>query len=169
MSGQGLPTGSAALMKHYFDGLPGFTPQFMEAYPRAQRQAEAWQLRRLLAMALMEINLYEDRRDDGTPRPWKERLAYWPELIAEKLWVVPDGIELGQILCRMHPTAEQQQMQYASYPLGRILVGGLRDAVVKTGSPEELAAYGEQLRKLMSRGALADQPYVKQLVEELGH
>ncbi len=115
-------------------------------------------------MALMEVNLYEDRTADGAPRSWEDRLATWKPLIAEKLWVVPDGITMGQILCRMHPTAEQHQLMYASYPLGRILIGRMRDAIVKTGTPEELARYGRYLRKLMARGALAGQPFVLKLI-----
>ena len=166
MSGQGLPMSSPALMRRYFGELPGFSAELMETYPQVRRRANAWSLRRLLVMALMEINLYEARQPDGSERPWKERLAHWKELIASRLWVVPDGIELGQILCRMHPTAEQHQLMYASYPLGRILVGQLRDAIVEKGGPEELKRYGEYLRRLMARGALADQPFVKELIAE---
>jgi len=167
MSGQALPMATPALMRRYFGGLPGFADTLLQRYPEVQRRAEAWMLRRLLVMALMEINLYEDRRPDGSERPFAERLAHWPELIESKLWVVPDGIELGQILCRMHPTADQHQLMYASYPLGRILVGELRDAIVRTGTPEELQRYGEIVRRLMARGALASQPTVTELLREV--
>lgn len=166
MSGESLPVATPALMERYFSGLEGFTPELMKHYPEVTRRAEAWDLRRLLVMALMEVNLYEDRHADGSERPWKERLAYWPQLLAERLWVVPDGITMGQILCRMHPTAEQHQLMYASYPLGRILVGQLRDALVKEGTPDELRRYGDALRTLMARGALADEPYVRRMTAD---
>ena len=166
MSGQALPTATPALMRRYFSGLPGFTETLMQRYPEVQRRAEAWTLRRLLVMALMEMNLYEDRRPDGSERPWAERLRQWPTLLAERLWVVPDGIALGQILCRMHPTADQHQLMYAAYPLGRVLVGGLRDSVVREGTLEELQRYGAVIRRLMARGALASQPTVKELLRE---
>jgi hypothetical protein len=167
MSGESLPVATPALMKRYFGGLEGFDERLMAVYPAVQQVAEAWDLRRLVVMALMEVELYEDRRPDGSERPWAERLQAWPKLLAERLWVVPDGIELGQILCRMHPTAEQHQLMYASYPLGRILVGQLRDAIVKDGTPEELARYGVAVRELMAQGALADQPSVKALIAKV--
>jgi len=167
MSGESLPVATPALMKRYFAGLEGFDEALLTVYPATQQSAEAWDLRRLIVMALMEVELYEDRRPDGSERPWAERLQAWPQLLAERLWVVPDGIELGQILCRMHPTAEQHQLMYASYPLGRILVGQLRDAIVKEGTPEELARYGVAVRELMAQGALADQPAVKALIAKV--
>ncbi len=168
MSGQDLPVANEALMRRYFGGLPGFDDALLERYPAAQRRAQAWDLRRLLVMALMEHELYVDRRPDGSERPWQERLAAWPQLLEQRLWVRPDGIELGQILCRMHPSSEQQQLMYASYPLGRILVGQLRDRLLGEGSPAELARYGVVLRRLMARGALADEPFVRSLLAELG-
>jgi hypothetical protein len=101
-------------------------------------------------MALMEVNLYEN------PAPWNNRMPVWGEMVKKYLFVEPKGIKLGQILCRTHPYGEQSQLGYASYPLGAATMMKVRDNIIKDGTPEELARYGEAMRRIMATGATGD-------------
>ncbi len=110
----------------------------------------AWEQRKLVVMALMELNLYENEA------PWNDRMPVWKDMVKQLLFVEPKGIKLGQILCRSHPYGEQSQLGYASYPLGAATMIKVRDNIIKEGTDEELARYGEAMKRIMATGATGD-------------
>lgn len=158
MSTEGLPIGTPSLGKRYFGKYDGFTDAFFDAYPQVSRKKGAWEIRRLLLMALAEINLYEE------DAPWNQRVAFWRDNCEEKLFVRPEGVELGHAIFRPHSFSSQYQMIYAGYPLGKATVMRIRDGIVKEGTPEELAEYGKALRRIMKLGARADQSFLMEMV-----
>lgn len=145
-----VPFTTPEMMKRYFSGIEGFNDKLFEIYPMARKRSAAWEQRKLLVMALMEINLYENEA------PWNDRLTVWEDMVRKYLFVEPKGIKLGQILCRSHPYGEQSQLGYASYPLGAATMMKVRDNIIKDGTQEELARYGEAMRRIMATGATGD-------------
>ena len=160
MTTQDLPFGTPELMKKYFGKLPGFNDKFCEVYPAMKRKQNAFMIRRLLTMAMGEINLYEsDKR-------WNKRVRWFEDVCEDKLFVKPKTLKMGQIQFRSHSYGEQSQMGYASYPLGFATVKRIREAIIKEGTPEELKAYGDAVRKIMEGGALTDQKQMLEIVRE---
>ncbi len=155
------------LMRHYFEGKPGFTDKLFDVYPVVSSQAVAWQTRRLLLMGLYEINLYVDRDAEGNEIPWETRVGAWDEMVRERLFVEPPEDALAQIMCRSHPFNDQSQLGYSSYSLGHALVIQIRHATVKEGAVAELEPFGDAMIRVMEQGAMANRGTVQAIIDEL--
>ena len=155
------------LMRHYFEGKPGFTDKLFDVYPQVKAQAIAWQTRRLLNMGLYEINLYVDRDAEGHEIPWEDRVGAWDEMVRQRLFVEPPEDAVAQIMCRSHPFNDQSQLGYSSYSLGHALVIQIRKATVVNGEVAELKPFGDAMIRVMAQGALASRKSVQAIVDEL--
>jgi len=155
------------LMRHYFEGKPGFTDKLFDVYPQVKAQAIAWQTRRLLLMGLYEINLYVDRDAEGNEIPWETRVGAWDEMVRQRLFVEPPADALAQIMCRSHPFNDQSQLGYSSYSLGHALIIDIRKATVLNGDVAELKTFGSAMIRVMEQGALANRRSVQAIIDEL--
>ena len=156
------------LMRRYFEGKEGFTDKLFQVYPQVTRQAAAWETRRLLNMAMYEINLYIDQDKDGNARSWEQRTGAWPQMVGDNLFVEPPEDALAQIMCRSHPFNDQSQLGYASYGLGFALVNQIGLKTIVEGNDEELKHFGEAMHRVMADGAVANRDSVQAIVDGLG-
>ncbi len=167
MTFEELAVTTPALMARYFGGKEGFTDTFIQVYPEARAQATAWQTRRLLTMAAYEVNLYVDRNEDGSTRPWSERVAAWDGMVRDRLFVEPPADSLAQIMCRSHPFDDQSMLGYGSYALGYLMVSQIRHRTIAEGTDAELQAFGAAMKELMEQGALADRQSTTDIINTL--
>jgi len=167
MTFETVPVANETLMRRYFEGKDGFTDKLFSVYPDVTRQAAAWETRRLLNMAMYEINLYMDQDKDGNARSWEDRTGAWPQMVRDNLFVEPPEDALAQIMCRSHPFNDQSQLGYASYGLGFALVNQIGLKVIVEGNDEELKRFGEAMHQVMADGAVANRDSVQAVVDTL--
>ncbi len=167
MTFETVPVANEPLMRRYFEGKQGFTDKLFQVYPQVTRQAAAWETRRLLNMAMYEINLYIDVDADGNARSWEQRTGAWPQMVQDNLFVEPPEEALAQIMCRSHPFNDQSQLAYASYGLGFALVNQIGLKTIVEGNDEELKRFGEAMHKVMADGAVANRDSVQAIVDAL--
>ncbi len=167
MTFETVAVANETLMRRYFEGKPGFTDKLFAVYPQVTRQAAAWETRRLLNMAMYEINLYIDQDEDGNVRSWEDRTGAWPQMVRDTLFVEPPEDALAQIMCRSHPFNDQSQLGYASYGLGFALVNQIGLQLLVEGNDEELQRFGAAMGEVMAAGALANRASVQATADAL--
>ncbi|MBI4238871.1 MAG: hypothetical protein HY696_10740 [Deltaproteobacteria bacterium] len=162
---QDFPEGAAMALQHLLNHpeiatrilgqYPGFTRPYLEARAKVQRVAEVWQTRRLFMIAMQEILLYRDRRDDGTAWPLEERLGMWNRWVREVLFVEPPpGLLYGEWAAKPHLSSKDYYLYYGGYPAGTIRAERVVAKYVRSGTTAELRALREPLLALLRKGSM---------------
>lgn len=143
-------------MDRYLAHLPQFQDDAIRAaIAQAGEGLATYEQMMILSRARFEINLYQDKNPDGTPRPMAERLGFWQHWVRQYMHVeAMDSAQGGHVWATPHFAG--MPGYYVSYQGGFPTALKAAEPIytgVATGSAEHLKTGGAQLLHLFGLGA----------------